>query len=571
MANLKTREKRRAARLRKTMLKKKQEFPDDDDILEEDEVIEIDTESDDETDDDEEEVEVSEKELKKSYDEPFYGPASWTEADAMREAQEKAMKVRDITWTAEELVRNIIYRPDMSPEQKGKAIAEVGNGFGERVKSIAAHKMEKSLDVDLLEIQAMTAIDLRHTPLAEKVGDWISKTVLTTGAKNKLSDEDFAVVYEENGVKVRKYPIHDKAHVRNALARAAQTMEKGGRAAEDARKALPKIKAAAKKMGIGMEKSNSIIIEKDASGGWRAVLWPSNNFKDLDGEIISDTSHREYVEWVNKNMDAAPVFMTWHIPGTAREHQMDFVAYENGFVLMSAPLTETEAAQLLKMQAQIDLGLSIGGFALERDPKEKNVITKYRMYEVSDLPLERAANPFTEFQVFTKEADVDTLQYLAGILGDEEKARKYIEKAGVKQTALREAGVQEKEAKTPEIETPAAVEKTPDAIPLDAIIERVSKELGMEQLSEQFLALKEQADKVAVLEELVKDLVKSNDEKLAEMIQPPAHKAFSWMEKRATQSTKNIIDETKEEDKKLKKSTPEYWFSEATGTEPVQV
>ena len=92
----------------------------------------------------------------------------------------------------------------------------------------------------------------------------------------------------------------------------------------------------------------------------------------------------------------------------------------------------------------------------------------------------------------------------------------------------------------------------------------------MEQLSEQFLALKEQADKVAVLEELVKELVKSNDEKLAEMIQPPAHKAFSWMEKRATQSTKNIIDETKEEDKKLKKSSPEYWFSEATGTEPVQ-
>lgn len=574
MANRKQKtEKRREARMRQTLKKQHRDkelevLLDDEELDSEDEILEIQDEEAPEG----EEVEEAPQEVKKEY-EPYYGPTSWGEAEAEERAREQAEEVMETAWTAERLVRNIIYRADMSPEEKGNAIANVGTGFGERVKSITADTMKKGHDMDVLEINAMLGIDSRHTPTTEKIGDWIRKAVLSERSRKQLSDDDFALVYEVDGKKVRKYPIQDKAHVRNALARAAQMIEKGGQAAEDARKALPKIRAAAKKMGIGVEKSSAVVIEKDAKGEWRAVLWPTNNFKDRDGEIIADSAHAEYVEWVNKNMSLAPVFMTWHVPGTARTHPMDFVGYENGFMIASAPLTENEAAAILKMQAQVDLGLSIGGFALERDKENPLVITKYRMYEVSDLPLERASNPFTEFQVFTKEADVDTLEYLAGILGNKEKAQEYVEKAGIKQAALRKAGVAEKEVSdpAPEGEAPPAEEPKPEAVALDDIIQRVAKEFGMEQLSEEFALLKEKADKVEVLEGLVRKLVKSNEDKLAEMISPPATTTFAWMQKRASESKETVLDPEKDEDKKLAKSKPEYWLSEATGTQPVQV
>lgn len=550
MANReKQKEKRREARMRQ--LKKKQILKESLEALLDDEAV---LDAYDEETPDAEEVEVEETTVQKHYDpEPYYGPTSWNEAESEAQAREQAQKVRETAWTAEELVRNIIHRSDMTPEAKGAAISKVGSGFGARVKSITAQTVSKSVDMDLLELNAIIAIDARRTPATEKISDWVRKAF-----RQKLPDDGFV--------------LDEKINVRDALFRAAQMIEKGGDSAEDARKALPDIRAAAKKMGVGVD--NTIVIEKDAKGEWRAVLWPTNNFKDRDGEIIADSAHSEYVEWVNKNMNLAPVFMTWHVPGTARTHQMDFVAYENGFMIASAPLNENEAAALLKMQTQVDIGLSIGGFALERDSVNPKIITKYRMYEVSDLPLERASNPFTEFQVFTKEADVDTLKYLAGILGDEEKAKTYVEKAGIKQAELRSAGVAEKQVADPPA-PPVPPEEEPDdaapIVPLDDVIARVAKEFGMEQLSVEFAVLKEKADKVDVLEALVKELVKSNEEKLAEMITPPATKTFAWMEKRASESPDTVLKEDNEDDKKLKKSKPEYWLSEATNTQPVQV
>ena len=87
---------------------------------------------------------------------------------------------------------------------------------------------------------------------------------------NDLPDSDFAYI-EPGGEKdddgktvprsLRHYPIHDEAHVRNALARAAAEIAHGDEEAADiARKAMPAIKAAAKKFGIdtGEEKSATV-------------------------------------------------------------------------------------------------------------------------------------------------------------------------------------------------------------------------------------------------------------------------------------------------------------------------
>lgn len=72
--------------------------------------------------------------------------------------------------------------------------------------------------------------------------------MLTAEMENEMSDSDFALVYKDSrGNKVRKLPIHDAAHVRNALARFNQTdMPESERA-----KAKARLIAAAKKFDIG--------------------------------------------------------------------------------------------------------------------------------------------------------------------------------------------------------------------------------------------------------------------------------------------------------------------------------
>ena len=61
---------------------------------------------------------------------------------------------------------------------------------------------------------------------------------------------------------------------------------------------------------------------------------------------------------------------------------------------------------------------------LRRDFKDPSVVKNYRMYEVSDLPFDKAANPFTDIETIFKEVGMNKLEYLTTILGSEELAEK---------------------------------------------------------------------------------------------------------------------------------------------------
>lgn len=479
------------------------------------------------------------------------GPTSYEELEAAKAAREQAEKVREETWTVQDLVYNIAYHPEMSADDKSKAIVQVGKDFGKRLKSIVSHdmEMEKQADMDVLELRSVIGRDARRISIPEKAIDFLVTKMFSPQPDSK-------------------------AFLRKKLKDAANLLEQDPQ--NEIRNQVPDLLKSAKNAGIGGD--SAVLIEKDISGQWRAVLFPSNNFKDRDGEIISKAAHEEYVEWINKNMpDAAPVFATWHLEGTARTYPMDFIGFDNGFLIESCPLTENEAASLLKMQETMDIGLSIGGVALARDPKHPHIILKYRQFEVSDLPLARAANPFTDVEVIVKEAHMksdEMRKYLTGMLGPE-RAESVMSKMALTQKELQNAGVEEKEAKgVDETKTPAeSKSETPAAstVNIDEIVERVAKEFGMEELSQQFQTMKEQAEKVPVLEELVKQLATSKQDDLAEMIQPPVSRQLSWMGTRPSQSKENVLNKEKDEDKDLQKSVPELgWLSEATGTQPVQ-
>lgn len=519
------------------------------------------------------------------------GPTSFEELDDVRASEMKAGKIRQASWDVEDLVHNIIRSPMIQGSEKADYIKKVGTDFGERVNAIMNAKAdmmkEHPEDMDVLEVEAILAGDERNKNLFEKtLGKLFAKRELSTASRKALSDSDFALVYEVDGKKVRKYPIQDKAHVRNALARAAQQLKAGGTAATDARKALSKIRAAAKRLGIGasMEKESSgIIIQKDNNGDWRWVGWPSNNFIDRSHDILTENAHKEYVDWWWKERPAFPVFTSMHAPGTARTYPVDFVGYENGFLVMSGKLTESEAAGLLRVQKQFDVGMSHTGWGI-RDANDPRQIVMYRSFEVTDLPLEMADNPFTDMAVISKEAEMlsseDQLKYLATLTNDEALAKEVLQaKTSMKQNELKAAGVESKEAAQDEAEETAASEEalTPD---IQAIIEQVGKQFDIEGLNEAFTQVQATAEKVPLLEELVKqqsakiqELLGEQDEKLAELISPPAGKRFAWSKERPSQSQETIVEG--EEKEKLQKNqagipdSDDYWLSQATGTAPV--
>ena len=341
------------------------------------------------------------------------------------------------------------------------------------------------------------------------------------------------------------------------------------------------VRAAATKLGIDMpppKDFNAIQIEKDANGDWRSVMWTSNNFIDRDGDIISEDAHKEYVEWVNKeeNKVCMPAFVTWHTPGTARENPVDYVDFFNGFLVTSAKLTDTEAVGLLKATKKTNIGMSHGSFVLERDAKDPRIITKYRMYEVSDLPLDKAANPFTAIETVSKEVEMDKKEYLAELLG-EEKAEAFLAKTGLKQKSLQDAEIESKEADTAPVVEPVVepvIDVPPVAEPIvkeekpEDVVAKVLKELDIEGLNDFVTKAQEAMAKIPILESLVKELSTSNDEKLAEMIAPPVSRKLAWA--RPSESEKNIAKESDA----LVESKPGipkgYWLSELTGTSPIQ-
>lgn len=543
MATTKQREKRRERRLHAKQVEKAKDMEVENVLSDEDELLE-------ESDELQAELEAAaEKELtqKDMYGATMsmmgMGPTSWNEMDELEAAREKNAEIREASYKVQDLVYNILYHPAFSVEEKSNAIKAVGDEFGTRVQTIMDKPVEKELDMDLLELEALIAKDNRAMSVGEKVVNWFTKT--STDSEIRLDT---------------------KNNVRAALSRVAKVLKEGGEPAEAMRGKLPEIKGAAKKFEIGMGKG--LILEKDASGAWRAVMFPTNNFKDWDGEILSEKAHLEYVEWANKNMDLAPVFLTWHRAGTRREAQIDFVGYENGFLIMSAPLTEKEAAGLLRAQTVTDIGMSHGTFVLERDG---GVINQYRMVEVSDLPLENAANPFTDFAILTKEANMDTKKYLAEVLGSDELAEKYLARTETKQKELRDAGVKEAEkpAETPAAPVQSAVALATVQTNKDEIVAQVLKELDVEGLQEYLTKANEAIEKVPVLEGLVRDLSKSRDDQLVEVLTPKAERKFLWSKARASESKETVVTE---KDEKLIKSAPgidDEWAS-ALGVTPLQ-
>lgn len=357
---------------------------------------------------------------------------------------------------------------------------------------------------------------------------------------------------------------------------------------EVVQKVVAKIRSAAKKVGIGQAKKKQSALTiikntKDVSGDfpYRWVGKVSGNFKDRDGEIITQEAHEEYVSWLHekvfdKRPELAPEFRTWHTPGTGRKARADAAAFLNGFLVMSGPLTRSEAHALVKASEKNDLGMSHGFIGV----KESNYIVRYRSYEVSDLPVKFAAYPWSSLETIQKEAltmSKDKIKHLKAIVGDE-IVEELLEDTELKQAALRDLDIDEKDVKeeeTPPVEEAETQEKSTKEEAVGKVIEAllpvILKEIGIEDLSEYVEETRRQ------VEENTKALAvsqKDDADRLAQMIEAPASRQYAWSS-RASQAQETVLNEKDAEDQVLKSSGPgaqndENWLSALTNTQPLQ-
>lgn len=503
---------------------------------------------------------------------PTYGATSFADLDKARAEMHVAKTQRMATEDYQSIISSIMYDP--SVEDKVAAIKSVSEEFATRLSVIAK----------------------KDNPIVEFVKAFKAK--MTGAAINDLPDSDFAYI-ESGGKKdeggktiprsLRHFPIHDAAHVRNALARASQS--------PFGSKAMLKIRAAAKKMGVHMasekKENQAIQIFKDTKGQWRWLGIPTNNFIDRAEEIITDSAHKEFVKFLDEHPEQAPLFCPWHVLEGARKSRADFWDYDNGFMIMSGPLTEEEAGALMASKEENVLGMSHGFFALNHDPLHKNLITQYRTFEVSDLPLRNAANPWTSLDVLAKEnkMDANKRKYLVGYIGEDAVAA-IEQKISQGKDALTVLGVQSKAASVPTPdEEPAepntdggdsggedAPEEEGDA--MKALADALKSELGMEALSallekqsKDFETLqatvKAQADTIAAQTLKIGELSKNSDQKIAEQIVPAGTPLFWLKGKKASESddTKVGEDEAKNLEADLKVGEP-HWLSGAILGQP---
>lgn len=282
-----------------------------------------------------------------------------------------------------------------------------------------------------------------------------------------------------------------------------------------------------------LTKTNTFVVWKEANG-YRWLAAYSNKFRDDDNppEILSESSHKEFVEVVDKGEWPYPELWLWHVKGS-RSGAADFVAYDGAFALASGMFDADKSEVAEKLSGRDDLFTSHGMpvSEIQRDKEDGTIITRYRTVEISVLPDWAAANKHTPFTI-VKEVDMALPEpkraFLVDILGEEKAAE--LERQLEDKGKELEQKVEFKEEKKEEGGLGAPVtELTPEPVKwvtADEVVEAVAGNLKpiLEQLETLRLTVEN-------LGKEVKEYKASEDEKLKHLVaETPAASLFSQIQ-----------------------------------------
>lgn len=162
---------------------------------------------------------------------------------------------------------------------------------------------------------------------------------LSSADINNLPDSDFAYI-EPGGTKdaegkttprsLRHFPVHDAAHVRNALARASQS--------PFGEKAMPKIRAAAKKFGVDVgdgQEGRSMRLPFESGDVYIRAMLPGPEFVEAEGQMPKLVGTLAvFDEWAEIKSSAEGHYMEKLARGaftkTLRDHPNVPVMYQHG-------------------------------------------------------------------------------------------------------------------------------------------------------------------------------------------------------------------------------------------------
>lgn len=141
-------------------------------------------------------------------------------------------------------------------------------------------------------------------------------------------------------------------------------------------------------------RNEALCIVKQADGQMRWITRYSNAWEDKEKELLLEAAHKEYIAWAY-DTKKFPELWLWHTPGT-RFGKADFLDFDSGFSIASG-LVDNGKEHIAEALAASSKQLGVShGFLSVQDGK---YITKYRTFEISVLPLERAAAWGTSFDL----------------------------------------------------------------------------------------------------------------------------------------------------------------------------
>lgn len=151
----------------------------------------------------------------------------------------------------------------------------------------------------------------------------------------------------------------------------------------------------------------------DANGKDRWMAWYSNNFEDREKEFFREKGFDRYVKRLDMGLVDMPEYWTWHTRGT-KAGVADWVDRIGHFHVATGLYDDTPLAQATKaydIAHQKEYGVSHGFLYRQSDIEMvdgKRVYKDWNTFEISTLPLHRAANELTAFAVEQSEGMKET-------------------------------------------------------------------------------------------------------------------------------------------------------------------
>ena len=291
-----------------------------------------------------------------------------------------------------------------------------------------------------------------------------------------------------------------------------------------------KIVAAAKNVGIvkadpEADEDYGFKFYTDADGSMRWFMWASNKYRDKDNppELFEEKAHTEFVSYLDDG-GAYPEAWLWHTPGS-RWGKADWVDYADGFLMYSGTVDPGMEDVAQSLASTKGLGVSHGYRYRFSDP-DSGIIGWYRDYEVSALPMEKAANAWTGIDIIIQEASkmgfTDTKRtFLVEKLGEDKVKSLETNTAGMKE-ALEALGVDWKDVPDADVVVDdKPTNPTPGAIDYDLIGAKAAVAIeaseGFKALTTGMSSLDERLKAVEALQEGMKQ---TDDEKIKSHFMP---------------------------------------------------